>query len=347
MIKVLIADDSDFIRKILRKILEEDTEIEVIGEARNGRELIELYEKQKPDIALIDLQMPKMDGYEAIEHIMAYYPTPILVISGKDSPMSQHKALSLGALEIMGKPKNIHALSEVLTKRVKVLSKAKIVTHMQAKLKKMVGARQSFRPSITPGTPIQFRAVGIVASTGGPMALKYVFENLPENLPLPVFVVQHYPDDMDSDFIDWLNSFTSLNVTAAGDGERPRAGNVYVAPSRYHMSIGQNNRIILIDTPPVNAVKPSGDILLMAMAKIYGSNCIGVILTGMGSDGARGLRAVREAKGFTIAQDEETSVIFGMPRKAVELEAADIVLPLQSIPEKIMELADMPESKSN
>ncbi|MFH1436290.1 MAG: chemotaxis protein CheB, partial [Pseudomonadota bacterium] len=293
-----------------------------------------------------DLQMPKMDGYEAIEHIMAYFPTPILVISGKDSPMSQHKALSLGALEIMGKPKNIYALSENLTKRVKVLAKAKIVTHMQAKLKKLVGARRSFRPSIPPGTPVQFKALGIVASTGGPMALKYVFENLPVNLPLPVFVVQHYPDDMDGDFIEWLGSFSQLPLAAARDGDRPGPGHVYVAPSRRHMSIGQDRRILLIDTPPVNAVRPSGDILLGAIAKIYGRNAIGVVLTGMGSDGARGLKAVREAKGYTIAQDEETSVIFGMPGRAVEMEAADVVLPLQSIPEKIIELADMPESKN-
>ena len=347
MIKVMIADDSDFIRKIIRKILEEDPEIEVIGEAKNGRELIDLYGLQKPDIALIDLKMPKMDGYEAIEHIMAYFPTPILVISGKDSPISKHKALSLGALEIMGKPKDIHALREILTKRVKVLAKAKIVTHLQAKLKKLAGARKSFRLTVPPGTPVQFRAVGIVASTGGPMALKYVFENLPENLPLPVFVVQHYPDDMDADFIDWLNSFSNLPLAAARDDDRPRAGHVYVAPSKYHMSIGQNGKILLLDTPRVNAVRPSGDILLGAMAKIYGRHCIGIVLTGMGGDGAKGLRTIREAKGFTIAQDEKSSVIFGMPQKAVELKGADLILPLQAIPEKIIALADVPENTNN
>lgn len=369
MIKILIAEDSPTVTMILQKIFAADDECQVIGTAKNGKEAVDKVKLLRPDIVTMDIRMPVMDGFEATKQIMTYHPTPILVISasvGKDDLNIAFNAIRAGALDIVEKPKGNLAMDyeyigRDLIKKVKILSGVKVFHHVsgssirsRSESKVTPTAEASVKP--TPGslsikTPStremlaadkrlypkakapskQAELVAIASSTGGPSALLKVLKFLPEIFPVPIVVVQHICEGFGQGFVDWLNKECILNVKTAERGEILAAGNIYVAPDGFHLLIDPGKVVRLSKSMPINGLRPCATLMMEAAAKVCGAATIGVILTGMGRDGADGMKAIKEAGGMTIAQSPETCVVFGMPKEAIELGVVDKILPVDRI----------------
>lgn len=337
MIKVLLADDSPVVRTVLKDIFLNANDIAVIGEAANGREAVDKTRLLKPDLVVMDLLMPVMDGIAAIEEIMAACPVPILVLSAtlEDREVNHaFTAIKKGALDVMGKPGGFgFARSDEfdlrLIEKVRLLSRIKVITHPlhrpQGDLLKKLGP--------APGIPRTILAIG--ASTGGPRAVMSIIRSLPVDFPGAVFIVQHIAQGFARGFAKWLDSESNISVRVADEGDEIRKGEVLVAPNDCHMII-ERGKIRLIDSPPVNSCRPSIDIFFNSLAEDQGSAVMGVLLTGMGRDGAQGLLRIREKSGVTIAQDEQSSVVFGMPKAAISIDAVDQVLPLTSMSDVIL-----------
>jgi len=342
-IRVLVVDDSQLVRQILINLLESDPGIKVIGEAKNGQEAVEAATSLKPDIITLDIRMPVMDGFEATEQIMAFSPTPILIITSsidKDDVYTTLKALSAGALDVLEKPSltkgfDWNFLREELIRRVKLLSEVKVITHLRGKLKKF-SAQSS---SSLPAKPNQYKAVAIASSTGGPNVLREILRVFPENFSLGVLIVQHITSGFTQGLVHWLAQECRIPIKVGEEGDPVKKGMVLMAPDGFHMEVTPDEKIRLSDSQPVGGHKPSADILFHSVANVYGAKAIGVILTGMGEDGGEGIRAIRMAGGKTIAQDEESCVVFGMPRAAIELGGVDYILPPSLISEEIIQLA--------
>lgn len=338
-IKVLVIDDSALIRRILCSVLEEDPQIEVIGEAENGKEGVEKTVKLKPDVVLMDIYMPVMDGLEATQRIMSLCPRPILIISSvvnKTEAYSSFRALAAGALDVLKKPDSDaewQRLSEILIRKIKLFAGVKNLRPIKAK------------PQISPTGAIQksrgkYEVVAIGASTGGPNILKEILTPLPSPFPMPILIVQHMPQGFIEVMIECLNHSTKLKVKQARHGEPVKAGIVYVAPAGKHLQVTGSKRIIVNGaTPPVNGHRPSVDLLFQSVAEAFGDRVIGILLTGMGEDGARGLKVIKEKGGYTIAQDKKSCVVFGMPKAAIELDAAIKILTPAQIAQELFTLA--------
>ncbi len=327
-IRVLIVDDSIVCRSVLRSALETDPEIEVVGEAGDGLEAISLVEVLKPSLVTLDLQMPRMGGLETIDWIMKNRPTPILVVT--DRPRLQgadmtFASLSRGALDLVAKASTLKPGSSqerAFVTRVKALSRA------AAKPTPACAAAPSGRSRSPLWAP---RLVAIGASTGGPNALGKVLGHLAKEFPLPIVIVQHMDPLFQDSFVFWLKQQSMLPVQMAADGHRLSAGEVLIAPAGTHLEVQRNGRVRLASARAFESHVPSVDQLFRSVSDAFGANSIGVLLTGMGSDGADGLRELRRRGALTIAQDQETSVIYGMPGAAVELNAVDHVLPISRI----------------
>jgi len=343
-IRVLIVDDSITARETLIGIIESDSEISVVGEAKNGKEAIELTRRLKPDIITMDIRMPIMDGLEAIQYIMAYYPTPIVVIAA--SAFSQgnsfiFKSLEYGALEVLEKPcpgdwKDLPNLGSKIIKDLKTLAKIPVVTHIKGKnIRKKTDENGN-----EPDEKDLVKVVSVASSTGGPKALMELLSGLPENFSGAVLVVQHISDGFMDGLADWLNKKCRLTVKIADNNERITPGAVFLAPTGKHMKVKENDRIALTDEPPVCGLKPAADLLFKSAAQHYGRDVIGVILTGMGKDGSEGLKAIKKAGGRLIAQDEESSLVYGMPKAAVETGCVDEVLSIDRIALRLKELVE-------
>lgn len=335
-IKVLIADDSPVAVDIIETILDADPEITVIGRASNGRDAIEKVSALRPDVITIDINMPVMNGLEAIRHIMAYYPTPILVITSTSDANTAFQSLSYGALEVVEKPELESSLqnpaSVDLIKKIKLISKVKVVTHLSGK--HMPSSAIDTMPSI-------HSVIGIVASTGGPRALATLLSQLPKNLAAPIMIVQHIAEGFAPGLVDWLSDVSPLAVRLAAHDTIIENGYVYIANTGSHIELSDHYRIRQNDQPAVEGQRPSGNLLLESLARVAGRNAVGVVLTGMGNDGARGIQAVFRAGGKTIAQDETSSLIFGMPKSAIDLGAVHYTLPLTQIAEQIIRLTGL------
>ncbi len=332
--RVLIVDDSPLARDIIAAILSEDPDVEVVGQAENGRQAVELVARLRPDLVTMDIVMPVLDGLAAIQEIMAFHPTPILVVTSSSEAGLAYRAISAGALEVMQKPE-IQAGPEEWAgfgRRVKLLAQVRVITHLRGRAATSPG----LPPAPRPGSSGRLLAVG--ASTGGPAALATLLAALPAGLPLGTVVVQHIAQGFVPGLIGWLKSVTPLRVKAAEDGELIAGGSVYIAPTGAHTAVTAGGRLALLRRPPVDNQRPAVDVLFEAVGQHYGRHTIAVLLTGMGRDGARGLKAIRDAGGRTIAQDEATSVVYGMPRAAVELGAAEQVLPLDDIAPAVLRL---------
>ncbi len=346
-IRVLVVDDSLSAREMLIAILETDPEIKVIGIAKNGKEAIELTASLKPDLITMDVLMPIMDGLEAVKEIMAYTPTPIIVVTAllsKEVDVA-FNALSLGVLDVCKKP-TINDMTEgstvrkELLKKIKVLSKVKVITHLAGRYKKI-----KTQPVISPpviANPSRFRIIAIASSTGGPRCLLKIFTGLPEDFPLPIVVVQHITDGFTDGLVAWLDKECKISVVVGKEGELLKPGKVFIAPSQYHMIVGDKKTIRLNDAPPVNVHRPSANMLLSSVANVYGHSSIGVILTGMGEDGALGIKAIKEIGGITFAQEESSCAIFGMPKTAINMNVVDKVLSLEAISEELIKLSTSP-----
>jgi len=294
-------------------------------------------------VILMDINMPKMDGLEATQAIMRECPTPIVIISagieGREAEIA-FQALRMGALTVVNKPSipnspEQHRQADSLISTVRAMAGVRVIHHHGVR-PEMTEAKKSVALQSPLDAP---EIVAIVSSTGGPAALSEILRNLPGDFPLPVVIIQHIADDFQPSMIGWLNGSIPLNMKMAEEGEISQAGTVYLAPGGRHLSVTAGKRFVLVDKPITQHI-PSGDVLLESVAVNYKSRAIGVILTGMGSDGARGLAAMYRAGAYTIAQDEETSAVFGMPKEAIDLGAARQVLPITDISGALIKLCD-------
>lgn len=332
-VRVLIADDSVLVRSLLRAIIEMDPEMEVAGEASNGLEAVAMARNLHPDIVTMDIEMPDMDGLEAIEQIMAENALPILVVTSRSDAKTAYAAISKGALDLVLKPDlNVEAAQEFAAK-LKLLSKVSVISHISGRL----GRRHPAGPDMPACSGnLSDQVIAIASSTGGPDALSIILSRLPEKFPVPIVIAQHISDGFVNGMVGWLRTLTRIEVKVAMHGEYLKHGTAYVCPSENHMQVDRSKKIIFIERHARDIYRPSCDILLSSVAESFGQRAVGVILTGMGNDGVAGITRIREAGGWTIAQDEKTSVIFGMPRLAIESNGIDSVLPLEAISREIV-----------
>ena len=333
MIRVLIADDSLLVRTILRDVLNASGDMVVIGEAGNGAEAAQLAAALKPDIVIMDILMPVMGGLEATETIMATSPVPILILSStlddRDVKLA-FTAIKKGALDVMGKPSLNGGASQEgfisrLLERIRLLSHIKVIHHKQRQ-------KAPVLPVSVKGSSRKILAIG--ASTGGPKAVMSIVKSLPAGFGASVFVVQHISSGFAKGFAHWLNLESQIPVRLAESGQIPVSGEVLVAPTDCQMIL-DNGAVRLLDDPAVNSCRPSIDVFFNSIAPDKGMDTVGVLLTGMGRDGAQGLSKLKENGAFTIVQDEKSCAVFGMPKAAIALGAADEILNIDAIPDAI------------
>lgn len=338
-IKVLVVDDSLVAREMIITILSLDKDIEIVGQAKNGVEAVEMTENLRPDLITMDIHMPCMNGLEAIEQIMAYFPTPILVVTAsviKEDVDLTFEALRAGALDVVEKPASenwigISSIGKDLIRRVKLLSQIEVITHLKGKKRQPTLPIKGIMKEAA-----EFKVIGIAASTGGPSALLEILGSLPEDFPGSIAIVQHITDGFAQGLVEWLNRESKIKVKVAEEEDRLNQGVAFVAPNRFHMTVSKDGTIELNKRPPVSGHRPSADILLPSIASAFRDKSIGVILTGMGKDGAKGLQAIKEQGGVTISQSEETCVVFGMPKAAIDMNVVDKVLPIDRISQEII-----------
>jgi len=346
-IKVLVVDDSAFMRKSLSLLLESDPQIKVIDTANDGLIAIEKVKKLKPDIVTLDIEMPNMDGLTALRKIMKECPTPVIMVSSLtiEGAGVTLKALELGAVDFIPKEMSfisvaITGIKEELVSKVKAIFKSKKVLSRVNKV--------NLQKTIVSGKPVQnlyklpklnYKALAIGISTGGPISLQKVVPLLSEEIRIPIFIVQHMPPKFTASLAERLNSLSALEVKEAENGEIVRNSIVYIAPGGFHMTLKRdklNNVVIQTSDLPDNVLhRPSVDVMLQSVQEIYGKNMLGIIMTGMGKDGLEGIKKLKTAGGYCIAQDEESCVVYGMPRAIVENGLADIVASLEEIPKLI------------
>ena len=342
-VRVLIVDDSEVVRRILKTLLELDPEIRVIGTAADGGEAVEMTAQLRPDVVTMDLVMPGMDGLEATSRIMAHYPTPVLFFSSyfdREGMHSRFDALAAGALDVVEKPTltpddQWTAQAGALAQKVKALARVPVVAHIRGTHVQPRQPNQA-RPGRMTGTPVD--VVGIGVSSGGPRVLEELLSALPPALTLSVVVVQHMAEGFLVGLIEWLQQRCPVPVKIAEEGDLILPRRVLFAPDGAHLVVRSGGRVHLSDAAPVMGHRPSVDVTLTSLAKVYGARAAGMLLTGMGSDGAHGLLAIRQAGGVTMVQNEETCVVFGMPRAAIEIGAAQRVLPTTGLIDSLKRL---------
>ncbi len=349
-LRTLIVEDSLTMRKFIRAGLETDPEIEVVGEAENGEVAVDLCRRLQPHVITMDMMMPKMNGLETTEQIMAYFPTPILIVSSsfnRGEVFRTYDALAAGAVDVLEKPLGTETdgvWAQKLISTLKIVSRIKVITHPRAKLHRTKWSTPESRIENEYSKP---RCVAIGVSTGGPSALSTILGELPADFPVPILLVMHIGNAFDLSFAEWLDGQSSVRVRVAVDGELlPPVGTpiIIMAPPSRHLVLRQG-RLRLTDAPERHSCRPSVDVLFESIAAEVGDQTIAILLTGMGRDGAAGLLAIKAAGGTTIAQDEASSVIFGMPREAILLGAAGSVLSLEEMAPMLVALAGAPTEK--
>jgi len=346
MIKTIIVDDSAMVREVIKDFLNEDGNFNIIGEAENGEEGAEKILSLNPDLVTSDIEMPKMNGLEMITKVMSVHPVPIVVITSHDTAKTAYQAAVNGALEFYSKDLFLKDISE--EKKRNIYDTLKRISGVKSANKtefaaNAAPAQVSSANNVIIGSQ-KIDMVVLASSTGGPKALSTFFSIMPADFPLPIAIVQHNSSGFDEDFAQWLNTFAKLNVKLAEEGEKPAAGNVYIAKTDKHLelrsSAGEDGYVFRYnDNEPEQNQKPAADVLFRSAAETCGNSLLSVVLTGMGADGADGTLNVKKLGGITIAQDENTSLIYGMPKAAFETGCVDIVLPLEQIPDELVRLA--------
>ncbi len=342
-IKVLVVDDSSLVRKVITDILEKDPEIKVIGTANNGKTAIFRNEELDPDVITMDIEMPILDGLASLRQIMSTNPKPVIMMS----VLTQHgaeatiKALELGAVDFIPKPSSlvsmtVEEIGDQLIKKVKSVSRSRFNIRTFEEKKLVAAVRHEPMPMLK---PVSDKIVAIGTSTGGPSALISVFNKFPEKFPSSVLVVQHMPEGFTAAFSKRLNDSSNLEVKEAEDGDDVLPGHGYVAPGHSHMKIVDNGgklKIKVFKSDKVSGHMPSIDVLFKSVAEHVRDRSVAVIMTGMGKDGSEGLLKIKENGGYTIAQNEETSVVYGMNRVSVEIGAVKEIVPLSEIADRIV-----------
>lgn len=338
-IRVLIVEDSATIRGRLQEIVSGDPELELVGIAADGKTGIELCESLRPNVVTMDMMLPLMSGLAATEYIMAHCPTPILIVSSsinRGELFKTYEALAAGAVDVLEKPLGDEPegdWEEKFRSTVKLVSRIRVITHPRGRLVGLTGAKPALaHPPIQRPASQGFELVAIGASTGGPGAIIEVLQALPPRFTLPILLVLHINELFAPAFAEWLDGQTNRRVAYARDGDLVEAlgGRVTMAPATRHLAV-RNGRLRLTLDPERHSCRPSVDVLFETVAREYGASSAAVLLTGMGRDGAAGLLEIRRAGGFTIAQDEASSVVYGMPREAALIGAAEQILPISEI----------------
>ena len=347
-IRILIVDDSAFMRKSLSIMLNSDDDIEIVGTARDGMEGVALAKSLRPDLVTMDIEMPRMDGLSALKIIMKEAPTSVIMVSSltTEGAESTLKALELGAVDFIPKEMsfvsvNISEIKADLIKKVKTICRQ---TQLHKRLRKISGFTGSFtkplaKKNVT-GLPINnYRAVAIGISTGGPLSLQKVIPQLSKDIRVPIFIVQHMPPKFTKSLADRLNNMSEINVKEAQDNEEVKGGTVYIARGGYHLNLmktGIGKAAIQINPKPDNTLhRPSVDVMLDSVVSVYGKQTLAVIMTGMGHDGSKAIQRLKSMGGYCLAQDEDSCVVYGMPKTVVDAGNADVVAPLEKIPQII------------
>ncbi|MCX6151017.1 MAG: chemotaxis response regulator protein-glutamate methylesterase [Ignavibacteriales bacterium] len=348
-IKVLVVDDSAFMRKSLSMMLESDPEIEVIATARDGLEGIELAKRLSPDLITLDIEMPKMDGLTALQRIMAEHPTAVMMVSSltTDGADATLKALELGAIDFI--PKEMSFVSVNIVKiKLDLIQKVKSIVRQQEHKARLVRLREithKIQVDVVPPTKSEklpskfYKAIALGISTGGPLSLQKVIPQLSKKVNCPIFIVQHMPPKFTKSLADRLNGLSALEVKEAENAETVKGGIVYIAPGGFHMHIENGSfssiKIRISEEPADTLHRPSVDVMMDSVVKVYGKSTLGIIMTGMGKDGFEAMKELKSLGGNTIAQDEDSSVVYGMPKAIVDGGLADLILPLERISEII------------
>ena len=361
-IRVVIADDSRLARDLLRAIFEAEPGMEVVGEASNGREAVALVQQLRPHLVTMDLEMPLMDGVAAVEEIMCTRAVPILVVSSVADAPRALDAVAHGALEIVPKPDTTPEAAAHLLARARLLAGVSVITRLRARSSAAPSPLAEAAPGVLTAAPTPApvlthalvpacvggallpgtRVFAVAASTGGPQALAQILPALPPDFACPVLVAQHISDGFAQGMAQWLASLCPLPVRLACDGEALRPGHIYIAPSEHHLAVTAQHQLQWRPRLPQDLYRPSCDVLLSSVAAVFRAQAVGIVLSGMGHDGACGLAAIRAAGGCTLAQDEASSLIFGMNRVAIERAAVQQVLPVGEMAAAMRQLAAPP-----
>ncbi len=334
-IRLVVADDSPAVRDVIRALVEVDDGFRIVGEAGTGKEAVEMAHTLRPDVILMDVRMPEMNGIEATTRIMASRAAAIIAFSSHTSGGEARESIDIlaaGALDVMAKPdlaseEALQECSRELRKKIRTASRVAVAPHPRRPPPGRGG--EEIRPGLDAGR--RFRAVGIGASTGGPGALREIFSILPGSFALPVLVVQHITAGFNEGFAEWLQQFTSLKVRIAKPHDRAVPGTVLLAPDGRQLEVLPDGSVRAVSLKPHGVFLPSADMLLSSLAAAYREGAVGVLLTGMGADGAEGLLEIRRAGGWTYAQNEASCMVFGMPGEAVRRGAASLILDPASI----------------
>jgi len=338
VIGVVLVDDSPSVRAVLRRIFSKTRDIRVVGEAVDGAQAVQMVIDLQPQVVVMDLQMPVLDGYAATEQIMAVRPTPIVVLTSRanrNQMQTAFEAMRRGALEVLPKPEDTPSwqqLAESLPETVRTVAMAQTAPRLARR-------GRAVRPEILVDSPRELRWVAIGASTGGPAAIRELLEEVPADPPVGFLIVQHIASGFELGFADWLNKEFPFDVRLAQDGEELRRGMVRLAPGGSHLRL-ETGGVLRLDsqTPARRGHRPSVDEMFLSCAESCPGQVAGVLLTGMGSDGVIGLLALRKAGGITLVQDEASCVVFGMPRVALEKKAADVALPPRALAQTLIRL---------
>ncbi len=343
-VTVLVVDDSPICRQLISDALSKDPELEVIAVAHDGQEAIDKTAALRPNVITMDMDMPVMDGLTATERIMGDYPTPILVLTAdprNQAPALTHRALEAGALALQVKPA-LDAGPEAwnLAREVRLLASVRVIRHLRGAKKVEAPAPQISTASdlhLFSSSPIG--VVTIASSTGGPQVVQKLLSELPGDFPAPIALVQHINAAFSESLVGWLQSSSKLKLKLAADGDSLLPGTVLIAPANQHLLISQRGRVVVRPGAPHDGHCPSGTLLLESAAKTYGRRTVGVILTGMGSDGADGMLAIKNAGGRTIGQNQESCVVFGMPGAAVAKNAVEFLVHGDELSRTLLKLA--------
>lgn len=347
IIKILVVDDSAFMRKSITLLLESDKNLKVIGTAVDGFDAISKIKLLNPDIVTLDIEMPRMDGLTALRHIMTECPKPVLMLSSLTTEGAEEtiKALELGAIDFIPKSisignASIGGVKADLLRKVKEIFNNKLLLRKINLLKKDKVATIPKIKQNSGNLPIKiYKAMGIGISTGGPISLQKIVPLFSDRIRVPIFIVQHMPPKFTTSLAERLNKLSQLEVKEAEKGEVVRNGVVYIAPGGFHMIIKQDglgNKLIDISEQPAQSLhRPSVDVMLESIQNAYGKNILGIIMTGMGKDGFEGIKKLKNIGGYCLAQDEESCVVYGMPRAVIENGLADAIASLNDIPQII------------